>query len=232
MADILYEHGMVLGVDLYAEADKRFSILTEASEKIKSIARGSAKISSKLGMHLLIGDEVTIGCVEGKSMLVMVSAEMLNRFSQCTSPAAREKILRLCGWVDGFLIEHDPHPGLFQEIKDIFSALQKSSDEIEILGLYVRGVLRILQQAGLSPQLSRCLMCAQTPVAISFLGGGGMCSRHKTPQDFPVSSETFLWLQSLQGNEKEISGANLQTAQEAQVVMERYADTMLEGLSR
>ena len=129
MSDIIYEHGIVLRSDISGEANRFLSILIDSDEKIKTVARGSVNVSSKLGMHLLVGDEISAGLVEGKNGLVMVSADLTHRFSQEKNLVKINFLMKICQILDDFFMANDCHVGLFEFVLKTLEELEKISEK-------------------------------------------------------------------------------------------------------
>src|SRR3989339_797681 len=196
MSDIIYEHGIVLRSDISGEANRFLSILIDSDEKIKTVARGSVNVSSKLGMHLLVGDEISAGLVEGKNGLVMVSADLTHRFSQEKNLVKINFLMKICQILDDFFMANDCHVGLFEFVLKTLEELEKISEKDARI-FYIYTLFQILKFAGFMPEVEKCMECENLPEYFSLAQGGALCEKHKASQDIILPSTCWNLLKNL-----------------------------------
>jgi DNA repair protein RecO len=229
MSDIIYEHGIVLRSDISGEANRFLSILIDNDEKIKAVARGSLRVSSKLGMHLLVGDEISAGLVEGKSGLVMVSADLKRRFSQEKNLAKINFLMKICQILDDFFITNDIHAGLFKFALKTFENLSVISEK-DIRIFYVYTLFQILKFAGFMPEVERCMECGQLPQAFSLTQGGALCAKHKEEKDIALSPDCWNFLKNLKQKFAVDTNLSEKDILKIQKIMDFYVQTALREL--
>ena len=229
MSDIIYEHGIVLRSDISGEANRFLSILIDSDEKIKAVARGSVGVSSKLGMHLLVGDEISAGLVEGKSSLVMVSADLMHRFSQEKNLAKINFLMKICQLLDDFFIVNDTHVGLFDFALKTFENLDSVSEK-DTRPFYVYVLFQILKFAGFMPEVEKCMECGDLPESFSLEQGGALCEKHKNENDIKLTDRSWKFLQKQKEEFSVPEDLSENEIMELQNVLDAYSDEALGGL--
>ncbi len=229
MSDIIYEHGIVLRSDISGEANRFLSILIDSDEKIKAVARGSLGVSSKLSMHLLVGDEISAGLVEGKSSLVMVSADLVYRFSQEKNLAKINFLMKICQLLDDFFMANDTHTGLFDFVLKTFENLDGVSEK-ETRSFYVYTLFQILKFAGFMPEVEKCMECRNMPTSFSLEQGGALCENHKNKNDIKLTGQSWKFLQKQKEKFSVSEDLSEKEITELQNVLNAYSDEVLGGL--
>jgi len=229
MSDIIYEHGIILRSDISGEANRFLSILIDSDEKIKAVARGSLGVSSKLGMHLLVGDEISAGLVEGKSGSVMVSADLERRFSQRKNLAKINFLMKICQLLDDFFMVNDVHAGLFDFVLKTFENLDDVSEK-DVRIFYAYTLFQILKFAGFMPEVEKCMECGDLPASFSLEQGGALCKKHKEEKGVVLSPECWIFLKNLK--QKFEINVNLSEKDifKIQNILDSYAQTSLDNL--
>lgn len=229
MSDIIYEHGIVLRSDISGEANRLLSILLERDEKIRAVVRGSLNISSKLGMHLLVGDEISAGLVEGKNGLVMVSADLTRRFSKEKNLTQINFLMKTCQLVDDFFMVNDSHAGLFDFVLKTFDNLNAASEE-SVRPFYVYVLLQILKFAGFLPEVEKCLECGGLPLGFSLSRGGALCATHKNSKDTELNAKLWEFLQKQKEEFTILKNLSEKEIAELQNVLDSYSNELLGNL--
>lgn len=229
MSDIIYEHGIVLRSDISGEANRFLSILIDNDEKIKTVARGSLGASSKLAMHLLVGDEISAGLVEGKSSLVMVSADLIHRFSQEKNLVKINFLMKICQLLDDFFMTNDTHAGLFDFVLKTFENLDGVSEK-DTRSFYAHTLFQILKFAGFMPEVEKCVECGDLPEFFSLEQGGALCKKHKEDKDVALSPECWDFLKNLKQKFEISANLSEKDVLKIQTIMDSYAQTSLNNL--
>ncbi len=114
------------------EADRMVTLFTRQRGKLRVLARGVRKISSRRGPHIEIFNHVTATVYDKKTLTEASSAENFD--------AIRKDLRRvnaayyLCELIDGLLPAEQIHEDVFTLLGDAFGALaQVKKDRIEVL---------------------------------------------------------------------------------------------------
>jgi len=180
-------------------------------------------------MHLLVGDEIGAGLVEGKSSLVMVAADLERRFSQEKNLAKINFLMKICQLLDDFFIANDIHAGLFNFTLKTFENLSAISEK-DMRTFYVHTLFQILKFAGFMPEVERCTECGDSPESFSLEQGGALCKKHKKDKDVALSPECWDFLKNLKQKFEINTNLSEKDVLKIQTTMDSYAQTSLNNL--
>ena len=128
--------GIIIKRKNYGEADRILTVFTRHQGKVKVLAKGVRKISSRRAPHVELLNLSILNLHQGK-MLILTEAETLNHFSSLKDDLGRSGYaFYVCELIDGLLPEH-------QQNREAFSLLETEKDcrlliqkfEQELLGL-------------------------------------------------------------------------------------------------
>jgi|GEM_PF-1252863 len=180
------------------EADRVYYILTPNEGRLKIIARGAARSSSKLAGHLLPFD-----CVR-----LMIGRGRQDHLAGVDTISSREDIRQ-----DGVLLSyasaiaeatqhcHVAGPEAHKEYRAVSQALDyiaEPKNSLNTKGLVVRLFLwRLLALAGWQPEFNSCRLCANVIARDSLAyapGRGFICQRHDSRSlPLPAKTADFFW---------------------------------------
>ncbi len=114
-------HGIVLKRRNVGEADRIVSIFTKEYGKIRVIAKGIRRITSRRAAHLEVFRNVTVTLHKGKTLDIVTEAQSAALFDTISSHVQKISFAYyLCELIDRLLPEHLPAGGHGQEHADIF----------------------------------------------------------------------------------------------------------------
>lgn len=117
--------GIVIKRTSLGEADRILTVVTKHHGKIKILAKGVRKISSRRSAHVELLNESVLTLHEGK-MSILTEAETLNHFTGLKSDLKKAGYaFYVCELADGLLAEH-------QEARGVYSLLRQVLYDIEI----------------------------------------------------------------------------------------------------
>ena len=219
----------------FGEADRLLTLLTLKHGKLRAIAKGVRRATSRQGGHLQLFSHVEAVLAVGRELDIVTQSEVRQPFR-----AVREDLERtshayfLVELVDGLVEERSQSPEVFGLTLAGLLALERGGDPGIVLCQFQ---LHLLDLAGFGPQLFRCASCHAElePVvnAFSAESGGVLCPRcqHVDPSARPLSLGAFKLLRHLRRNDFSI-GLQLRSdgayCREGSRAMRDYVERVLE----
>ena len=143
----------------FGEADRLLTAFTPERGKLRLVAKGARKPSSRKSGHLELFSHGQYMVAVGRDLDIVTQAETLEPFL-----SLREDLLRttyayyVAELADAFTAEQDENRPLFELLKDAFGWLCDATD-LRLLARYYE--LHLLGLAGYQPQLFVCGGCKQ-----------------------------------------------------------------------
>jgi DNA repair protein RecO (recombination protein O) len=219
----------------FGEADRVLTLFTHADGKVKAVAKGVRRTTSRNGGHLELFAHSDVLLARGRELDVVAQAETIRSFRRL-----REDLLRtayayeLAELVDALTQPGQANPALFAALLQALTALEEAEDPRLVLGHFV---LAALDATGFRPQLGECVSCRQ-PLKPESNGfdralGGALCPRclPATPGARPIAVNVLKLLRLLQRSESIGSVAVKvppEVAREAERTLREYAEGVLE----
>jgi len=227
--------GVVLKRTDLGEADKILTIYSYSSGKLRAVAKGVRRPSSKLGGHV---DEFAYSdmlLARGRDLDVVTQSQTIETFR-----GMREDLWRTsCGYylaelVDCFTEDRIENRPLFELLVSTLQRVARGDDLFTIIRFFE---LHLLEMVGYRPELARCLGC-QTEVKpeanyFSPRMGGVVCpdcGRHEATAQ-PISLGGLKVLRYLQRlEEPPAAGLRLDasTRREVDATLRHYIEQLLE----
>lgn len=177
---LLRDSGVVLRTYRLGEADRIIVLVTESHGKVRAVAKGVRKTTSKWGGRLEPLSHVALLVWQGRSDLAVVNqAEVVDHF-----PSVREDLERVaCGLsmlevVDQLAQEGHPDPGLYRMLVGALRTLaDERTDPVMVAPAFF---LKVLAHEGSEPVLDECAACGRPGarvdlVAFDLTEGGTLC---------------------------------------------------------
>ena len=177
---LLRDSGVVLRTYRLGEADRIVVLVTEAHGKVRAVAKGVRRTTSKWGGRLEPLSHVALLLWQGRGDLAVVNqAEVVDHF-----PSVRGDLERIaCGLsmlevVDQLALEGHPDPGLYRLLVGALRALADvRTDPVMVAPAFF---LKVLAHEGTEPVLYACAACGRPDgevdlVAFDATEGGALC---------------------------------------------------------
>ena len=170
---------IILRRQTFGEADRLLTVYTPGLGKIRVLAKGVRKPTSRKAGHVELFTHATLLVAKGKSLDIVTQAETINAFSPLRVDLTRAG----CGYylaelVDRFTEEGEENRRLFEAVLSALLRLSEAEDTDLVLRYFD---LRLLDCVGYRPQLFRCVRCAQAAGegTVSFIPaeGGVLCAQ-------------------------------------------------------
>ena len=206
------EQGVVLRSVKLGEADKIVTVMTQGSGKIRGVAKGIRKTTSRFGARLEPFTHVSLLCYRGRSALdTITQAEIIAPHMAIRSDlalfAAGETMLEA---VDKVAEEHERNVRLALLLLSGMRALDgRPQDAAAVAESFM---LKMLQLSGFHPALTACANCgAQGPELFDAGQGGAVCPGCAEPGAERASGAALGFLSRLAIADLTEAGAEVET---------------------
>ncbi len=183
----------------FGEADRVLTLLTRHFGKLRVVAKGIRRPTSRLAGYAEPLSHATYQLARGRELDVLTQAE-----ARATYRGLRERLLATAaGWyvaelVDRFTVERQPSAPTFELLAIALAGLDRGFPP----GLTCRWFdLHLLERAGFRPELRACVHCGRPPEETENLfspsAGGVVCARCRAMAEGPVSLLSVRALKAL-----------------------------------
>ena len=194
------DEAIVLRTQKLGEADRIITLLTRSSGRVRAVAKGVRRTTSRFGSRLEPFTHVDLQLAEGRSLDIVTQAETLDPF------ASRMGASYECYTAGTVMLEtaerlviEDKEPAL-QQFLLLVGALRAMCDTgrppHQVLDSFL---LRSLAVAGYAPTFEACARCGLMGAHRSFspAAGGMLCSTCRVPGSMNPSPEAVVLLGAL-----------------------------------
>jgi DNA repair protein RecO (recombination protein O) len=161
----------------FEEADRILTLFTPEHGKLRVIAKGVRKITSRKSGHVELFTYANLLIARGRNLDIVTQAETINPFRELREDLSRITYAYYVGeLVDRFTQDADENRPLFDLLLSTLDALGTTDDLRRVTRFFE---LRLLDTVGYRPQLFRCVQCGRDVEAVdNFFGleaGGVVC---------------------------------------------------------
>jgi DNA repair protein RecO (recombination protein O) len=178
------DRAVVLRTYRLGEADRIVVFLTERHGKVRAVAKGVRKTTSKFGARLEPLTQVDLLLWQGRSELDIVNqVEVLNTFRVVREDLDRmPRGVALLEVADQLAQERHPDPRLYTMLVGALGALADGADPTLLAPSFF---LKALVHEGAGPVLDACATCGEPDgavelVAFDLVAGGTLCRAHRS----------------------------------------------------
>jgi DNA repair protein RecO (recombination protein O) len=197
VASHLYrDTAVVLRTYKLGESDRIVVLLTEEHGKIRAIAKGVRKTTSKFGARLEPMSHVRLLLSQGRELDIVSQAEsvetlrpMLQDLDHLTNGIA---VLEAA---DQMTLDREPAPHLYRMVVGALRTIGERSGPLVVPAFY----WKLLAADGLRPELDMCVRCGEDTqlVAFDMDQGGALCRNCRTGA--PLSEEALEVMRMILG---------------------------------
>ena len=185
---------MIRGVD-YGESSKVVTLFTREHGKLAVMARGAKKAKSRLAAvsQLFTHGYYLCKAGPGSGMPDLSQGDVVDSFKAMRQDLnATAYAAYMAELLDRLTHERETNPYLFQLIVHIFRYLDEGRDAEILCRIFET---KMLQVAGISPQLSGCVMCGEQrePYAFSISQGGLLCTACLASDPYAIAVTPSTW---------------------------------------
>jgi DNA repair protein RecO (recombination protein O) len=195
----LRDDAVVLRTYRTGEADRVVVMWTRDHGKIRTIAKGVRKPSTRIGGSLEPTAEVTVFLASGRSSLSIVrQVELRARRDVMRSTYERlTAAMAVIEAVDAIPLDDVADPEVFDLLTRTLEALDRPEYDPTLVPAAF--FLRLLAHDGSEPVVNECVNCASPGPLVSFdaAAGGALCANCRSGR--PVSPEAIALLQRILG---------------------------------
>ena len=180
------DEGVVLRTYRLGEADRIIVLLTVGRGKVRAVAKGVRKTSSRFGSRLEPTSHVALQLYEGRSLDTVTQVEALDTFVAVRGDLDRlsraSTLLEVC---DQVAQEGEPNPRLLQMLLGALRTLEAGDSAVLVPAFF----LKLLAAEGTEPMLDACAVCGSDEALTAFdhAQGGTLCRAHRAG-GHPVST--------------------------------------------
>ncbi len=198
------DNGVVLRTYKMGEADRIVVLLTEHHGKVRAVAKGVRRTSSKFGARLEPLSNVALLMWRGRGELEIVNqAEVIDHFRAVREDLSRmTQGLSMLESVDQLAQEAHPDPRLYSMLVGALRALADPGLEPALVPAAF--FLKALVLEGASPVLEGCASCGRPDtevelVAFDLVEGGALCRSCRRGR--PMSEDALILMRRILGGE-------------------------------
>ncbi len=220
----------------WGEADRLLTLYTRELGKVRAIAKGARKMTSRKAGHIEPFTHVRLQLARGRDLLIVTQAETIDSYQplreDLTKTGYAAYVIEL---LDRFVPDEEAStPSLFRLLTETLSRLSTSSEAWLPVRYYE---MRLLDFLGFRPQLFECANCRREILPqdqfFSFSAGGVVCPRcgEGLKGLHGISVEALKYLRHFQRSTyREASRAHPEadTLKELETLMQGYFTHLLE----
>lgn len=229
-------HAIVLRHADWGEADRLVTLYTREQGKIRAIAKGARKITSRKAGHLEPFTHVKLQLARGRSLFIVTQAETIEAYlslrETLVMTGTASYVVEL---LDRFVYEEEgANPTLFRLLSETLKRLASGEDPWLSVRYYE---MRLLDFLGFRPQLFECANCGREIKAqdqfFSFLSGGVICPRcgRGLPNLTSITVDALKYLRHFQRSsyaESKQARPSSDVRDEVETLMQGYFTYLLE----
>lgn len=137
--------GIILKRQNFGEADKIITIMTREEGKLKVIAKGIRRISSRRSPHVELLNLSTLFIYKGKSLPILTEAQVIDDFADIKKSLKKIGFAyHFCELIDGLCPEGQKNEKAFYLLKDVIFRLETTLEEHELSKEFEQNLLRLL----------------------------------------------------------------------------------------
>lgn len=169
MPGLYRDEGVVLRAIKLGEADRIVTIFTLGHGKIRAVAKGIRKTTSKFGARLEPMSRVALQCYKGRELDIVTQAESLD-----SNRALREEYALLTRSVpmleavDQVAQDREPNPALYRMLTGALHTLATTQNPLVTPAFF----WKLLSLEGFHPMLDCCARCGEDPADDPTESGG------------------------------------------------------------
>ena len=151
--------GLVLKTSFWGDRDVLVTLITRDGSKLNAMAWGARKLTSRKMGHIEQLNQIDVTLYKGRNMASISQVQSMNNFEILKGNLERlSESMYITELVDGFAMEGNSNPGLYELFLNCLQVLQNSNINQMIVPFFQ---FRLLCVSGHMPELLRCVECGQ-----------------------------------------------------------------------
>lgn len=200
MASPLYrDTAVVLRTYKLGEADRIVVLMTEQHGKVRAVAKGVRKTTSKFGARLEPLSHVRLQLYQGRELDIVSQADSVDTLAPLVVDLDHlTSGLAVLEAVDQMAMEREPAPQLYRMLVGALRTIAERSTPLVVPAFY----WKLLASEGVRPELDTCVRCGETEPDIAFVAfdvheGGVLCRQCRS--GVPISQEALEVMRMILG---------------------------------
>ncbi|WP_291380024.1 DNA repair protein RecO [Demequina sp.] len=226
------DHAIVLRTHKLGEADRIVTMLTRTHGKVRAVAKGVRRTTSRIGSRMEPFMLADVQLYEGRNLDIVSQVETLEPYARriCEDYGLFTAATAMVETVDA-LVDHEKEPARdhFMLLHGGLGALSRREHDA---GLVLDSfLLRSLALAGYAPTFDECATCGVPGPhrAFAVAGGGATCESCRQPGSAAPAPEVFSLLAALiDGRWREADSSDSRHRREAAGLVAAYAQFHME----
>ncbi|MFN8037261.1 MAG: DNA repair protein RecO [Acidimicrobiia bacterium] len=168
------DQGVVLRTIKLGEADRIVTIFTQVHGKIRAVAKGVRKTSSRFGARLEPTSHVALQCYQGRELDVVTQVETIDAFRPLREHyGSLTHAIPMLEAVDQVAQDRERNVALYRMLVGALRTLVEQPTPLVTAGFF----WKLLSLEGFHPMLDSCSRCGAGPpfVAFDLAEGGVLC---------------------------------------------------------
>jgi DNA repair protein RecO (recombination protein O) len=198
MPGLYRDKAVVIRAIKLGESDRILTLLTEAHGKVRAVAKGIRKTSSRFGARLEPTTHVAVQMYEGRELDTITQAEAIDHFGQVRTDLHRwGRATTMLEAAEHIAQEREPNVALYRMVVGALRSLDSEDSPLVLAGF----LWKLLSLEGYHPQLNECVACGSTEdlVAMDFDDGGVRCRADR--RGTAVSAEAIVLMRRMLGGD-------------------------------
>ncbi len=190
------DQGIVLRTHKLGEADRIVSVVTLGHGKVRAVAKGVRKTSSRFGARLEPTMHVALQFYEGRELDTVTQVETLDHFAPLRADlGALTRAIGMLEAVDQVSQERQADPALYRMLVGALRTLSDGGGRLVAPAFY----LKLLAHDGVRPVTDGCVVCGTEEELVAFdaTEGGVLCRDHR--RGMPLSAGALEVLREVLG---------------------------------
>ena len=192
------DQGIVLRTIRLGEADRIVTLVTADHGKVRAVAKGVRKTTSRFGSRLEPTNHVALLLYTGRELDIVTQAEAIDQFRVIREDLQRfAKATAMLEAVDQVAQERQPNVRLYQMLLGGLRALAARDAELLVPAFF----LKLLALEGFHPVLDECVSCGGSGELVGFDSGEGGALCRSCARGPRVSADALTTVRRILGGE-------------------------------
>jgi DNA repair protein RecO (recombination protein O) len=168
------DEGVVLRTMRLGEADRIVTMLCRDRGKVRAVAKGVRRTTSRFGARLEPLSHVSLFCWQGRELDIVKQAEVIDTFRAVREDLSRiSKAFSMLEVADRVSVERNASPRLYELLVRALGFLANDDAVLVVPAFF----LKVLAVEGSAQMLDACAICGSDAelVAFSMQEGGALC---------------------------------------------------------
>lgn len=192
------DEGVVLRTYRLGEADRIVVMMTRGHGKVRAVAKGVRKTTSRFGGRLEPPSHVAVQLYAGRELDVVTQAETVEAFRLVREDLDRlTRATMVLEAVDQVAREREADAGLYRMLVGALRTLAASASPLVVPAFF----WKLLAHEGFSPALDACVVCGAAAPLVAFDPAEGGMTCRACRRGRPVSDDARAVLARILGGE-------------------------------